>query len=107
MKMQDLQVGDWFTISYLGTAKFYVVEKQDNKIIANSPTFLDSSRMTFGNITDKDYLGNYDDSIITLIGKSKLNFWYKLFKWTDLVHPVKMIPLKKWQMVAINTWLGK
>lgn len=96
MKLKDLQVGDWVTISIFGEMKLYIVSLDDDNIVVSSPVFLNTSTLKMGLFRDND---------ITLIGKSKPNFWYKWFKKTGFPHPYKMIPIKKWQMMAIEEWI--
>lgn len=81
-KIKDLEVGDWFELDEISNNQFYVVGKfSDGSIRNNSPNYLYSSKGL--------RLINPEDDCIK-IGTSKPNFWFKLFKFTDLVHPVKL-----------------
>ena len=78
--IKDLKVGDWFQASWLNTI-FYVTDIKDGYVCSTSPSFLN----TAGHFHFHFYENN-----VEYLGESVPNFWYKIFKWTQFPHPVKL-----------------
>ena len=89
MKLKDLQVGDWFSIDNISA--MYIVEITE--IISIVSEYVPNLEFTM-----------WEETEVTLVGKSRPNLWYKIFGWTNLIHPFKMIPLKEWQLNAVDNW---
>ena len=92
MKANELQVGDWITLSCLfeesliTECKFYVSYIHGDDIHLSSPSYLSKDV----EIIHKEFL---NDSGFKLIGKSKDNWLYPFLFWTNMVHPVKFVKL--------------
>lgn len=78
--LKDLEVGDWFTFKSQ-SHKCYVYRVVGDTIYYSSPSLANSHSY--------DTIGV--DFKVKFLGKSKPNFWYKFFWWTNAVHPVKLI----------------
>jgi hypothetical protein len=76
---KDLNVGDWIITPFTDDI-FYVYRKSKDGVYISTTTL---PNFTEGIFIESDYR-------VKFLGTSKPNFWYKLFWWTNWVHPVKL-----------------